>query len=153
RADGPVVAQVLPEEQARHVVWTEPDLIVRDTPFDDAAPAVWRDGRVVFVAAPDEPVTRGVLRDPWRQRAVYRTGRLALVLRAIEEEVAAASAEGELDDVAHHEGSRWSFNRALLERAISGQPLGAEGARDLGGLPLSLDGLEDVDRALTFDNV
>ncbi|MCU0671812.1 MAG: hypothetical protein MUE69_03350 [Myxococcota bacterium] len=124
-----------------------------DAPFDDAAPAVWRRGQVVFLAPPEEPVSRGLLRDPWRQRAVYRTGRLALVLRALEAEVANASAEGDLADVAHRVGGRWQLNRALLERAISGQPLGAEGARDLGGLPLSLDQLEAADRAIDFDHL
>ncbi|MCB9617257.1 MAG: hypothetical protein H6721_30790 [Sandaracinus sp.] len=122
-------------------------------PFDDAAPAVWRDGEAFFLPPPEEPVTRGVLRDPWRQRALYRTGRLALVLRAIEEEVDVASGSGELTDVAHRVNGRWQMNRALLERAVSGQPVGAEGARDLGGLPLTLDDLSRADRSLTYDHV
>ncbi|MBX3251716.1 MAG: hypothetical protein KF901_31350 [Myxococcales bacterium] len=123
------------------------------TPSDDAAPAVWRGGREIFLPAVEDAVTRGVLRDAWRQRAVYRTGRLALVLRAIEAEVRDASGEGDLTAVAVREGPRWRFNRAVLERAVSAQPLGAEGARDLGGLPLSLDSLEAADPALTFDRV
>jgi hypothetical protein len=157
-ADRSVLAVALPEDEA--VVEPLPRSpafvaarLAEYAPFDDAAPAVWRRGQVVFLAPPEEPVTRGVLRDPWRQRAVYRTGRLALVLRALEAEVANASAEGDLADVAHRVGGRWQLNRALLERAISGQPLGAEGARDLGGLPLSLDQLEAADRAIDFDHL
>lgn len=158
-ADRALLAIALPEDEATAIVPgpRSPafDAAVRadDAPFDDAAPAVWRRGQVVFLAPPEEPVSRGLLRDPWRQRAVYRTGRLALVLRALEAEVANASAEGDLADVAHRVGGRWQLNRALLERAISGQPLGAEGARDLGGLPLSLDQLEAADRAIDFDHL
>jgi hypothetical protein len=158
-ADRPLLAVALPEDEAASIapLPRSPAFLAArladDAPFDDAAPAVWRRGQVVFLAPPDEPVSRGLLRDPWRQRAVYRTGRLALVLRALEAEVANASAEGDLADVAHRVGGRWQLNRALLERAISGQPLGAEGARDLGGLPLSLDQLEAADRAIDFDHL
>ena len=157
-ADRPLLAVALPEDQANielspRSASYRAALLAQDAPFDDAAPSVWRRGQVIFLAPPSEPVSRGVLRDPWRQRAVYRTGRLALVLRALEMEVANASAEGDLSDVAHRVNGRWQLNRALLERAISGQPLGAEGARDLGGLPLSLDQLEAADRAIDFDHL
>lgn len=124
--------------------------LAEDTPTDDAAPAVLRDGSVVSVPAPEGPLGRGLLRDPWRQRARYRTGRLALVLRAIERYVAEAP---ELEEVAERRGAGHRFNRAILD-ALAGHPdLGAEGARDLGGAPLGIEALEALDPAFTFDRV
>lgn len=119
------------------------------TPRDDSAPAILREGRVLPLPAPEDPVAHGVLRDPWRQRARYRTGRLALVIRALERYVASA----DIADVAMQERGRWRFNRALLDAIIDDPEIGPEGARDLGGLPLGIEALEAMDPALTFDRM
>jgi len=150
---------LLPWEVARRVVGTPSETTenarraeaARRTPVDRAAPMVLRDGSPVAVPAPEDPAALGVLRDAWRQRARYRSGRLALVVRALEGYVAEASL-GRLEDVARRDGSRWRFNRAVLE-AVEGGRLGAEGMRDLGGAPLTITALEALDPNLTFDRV
>ncbi len=158
RGEGRVLLVALPPRKARGFGdGDEPGgLLLRaarlaaHTPADHAAPAVLRDGVVIDLPAPEDPVAEGILRDPWRQRARYRSGRLALILRALERHVAEAE---DLEDVAVAQGGRRRFNRALLD-AIAGDPeLGAEGARDLAGLPLSIDALEALDPAFTFDRM
>lgn len=119
------------------------------TPADESAPAILREGRVLPLPAPDDPVAHGVLRDPWRQRARYRTGRLALVIRALERYVASA----DIADVAMQDRGRWRFNRALLDAIIDDPEIGPEGARNLGGLPLGIEALEAMDPSLTFDRM
>ncbi|MAT24044.1 MAG: hypothetical protein CMN29_03605 [Sandaracinus sp.] len=126
----------------------------REAGPDVAAPAVLRDGTIVPLPALEDAPAEGVLRDPWRQRARYRTGRLALVLRALEEKVDAASATGDLEGVAHRARGRWRLNEAVLDSLLGGDAqLGAEGARDLGGLPLSLAQLQALAPALDYDRV
>ena len=119
------------------------------TPRDESAPAILREGRILPLPAPEDPVAHGVLRDPWRQRARYRTGRLALVIRALERYVASA----DIADVAMRDRGRWRFNRALLDAILDDPEIGPEGARDLGGLPLGIEALEAMDPSLTFDRM
>lgn len=124
-------------------------LVAMRTPRDEAAPAILRDGQILPLPATAEPVSVGVLRDPWRQRARYRTGRLALVIRALESFVASS----DIADVAVQERGRWRFNRALLDAIADDAEIGPEGARDLGGLPLGIEALEAMDASLTFDRM
>lgn len=119
-----------------------------ETPLDLAAPAILRAGEILATPMPEQAFDFGVLRDPWRQRSRYRSGRLALILRALEEHVA----QSPLADVAHREGRGYAFNSAVLD-ALDPSELGAEGARDLGGLALTLDALRAMDPSLTFDRM
>ena len=122
------------------------------TPQDLSAPAVSRGREVVDTPAPSEPTLHGVLRDPWRARARYVRGRLALVIRAIEEHIANALPERR-DDVATRRGRRWELNREILEAVAESPALGGEGARGLGGTPLSIDDIESLDREFNYDNI
>jgi hypothetical protein len=122
------------------------------TPRDLAAPAVLRAGEAVDSAGPEGPAAEGILRDPWRARARFFSGRLALIIRAIEDFVASAVPE-RLDDVADRRRGRWTFNRELLDAVAESHTLGSEGARGLGGLPMSIEDLEALDPELTFDSV
>ncbi|MEM9071461.1 MAG: hypothetical protein AAGE52_23345 [Myxococcota bacterium] len=119
------------------------------TPLDLSVPAVLRGRAVVTLPALENPTAVGVLRDPWRQRARYRSGRLALVIRAIEAYVADADPE----DVVEVVRGRRRFNRAILDAVAGSGSLGPEGARDLGGLPLTMDALEAMDPSFTVDRV
>lgn len=120
---------------------------------DAAAPAVLRPGEgLVPVPAPEEPVAQGLLRDPWRSRARFVTGRLALIFQAIEREVAQALPD-RIDDVAVRERGRWTFNSEIVEAVASSDMLGGAGATGLGGEPLTIEALQSLDRAFTYDNV
>lgn len=122
-------------------------------PRDAGAPAILRAGEgVVPVPAPENPVALGLLRDPWRSRARFVTGRLALIFRAIEQQVAQALPE-RIDDVAVREGRGWRFNSEILEAIAEADTLSGEGATGLGGAPLTIDQLQDFDRAFTYNNV
>ena len=123
-----------------------------DTPSDRTCPHVLRGRELVATPADPEPARFGLLRDPWRQRALYHRGRLALVIRAIEDRVRAASEQGDVREVAVARGRGMGFHRAILEGIDEGS-LGPEGARDLGGLPLTIAHLEAIDPAFTFDRM
>lgn len=127
-------------------------LLASRTPPDETAPAVLRGRDAVDLPAPERPEVLGVLRDPWRARARFVSGRLALVIRAIETYVAAALPE-RIDDVAQRQGRGWVFNRELLDAIAESRALGNEGARGLGGAPLTMEDLEDLDPAFTYDNM
>jgi hypothetical protein len=120
---------------------------------DVAAPAVLRGGRTVPVPAPADATASGLLRDPWRARARFVTGRLALVFHALEGFVAEALPE-RIDDVAVR-GPRggWDFNAQILESVAASGRLGAAGATGLGGDPLTIDQLRAFDPSLTYDRV
>ncbi len=147
---------VLPSEQARDLLdrfgtRTENEMAslrAARTPLDEAAPAVFRDGRILPRPLPEDAAALGILRDPWRQRARYQTGRLALLIRTLEQTVARSP----LEDFAHRRGAGYEFNESVLD-AIAGSVPGTEGARDLGGLPLTLDALRALDPSLTFDRM
>jgi hypothetical protein len=121
------------------------------TRIDDAAPAVLRGGHIAPTPAPADPASRGTLRDPWRTRARFVEGRLARVFRAIEQHVAASVAEHRDDVAVRAAGARWTFNREIFD-AIAGE-LPGDGARGLGGAPLTIDVLRGLDPAFTYDNV
>jgi len=121
------------------------------TPFDSGAPAVLRGRDLQPVPAPTDPVQQGLLRDPFRARARFVSGRLALLMRAIESHVE-ASIPVNIDHVAVLERGRWRFNDQVLASLASSGRLGDGGATGLGGEPLSIDRLQQLDSAFSYDN-
>ncbi|MGE3628688.1 MAG: alpha-2-macroglobulin family protein [Sandaracinaceae bacterium] len=119
---------------------------------DRAAPAVWRGGQVVPVPAPESPEQLGVLRDPWRARARFVSGRLALIIRALEQAVA-GSLPDRVDDVAVVTGGRFALNAQILDAVAESGQLGAAGATGLGGDPLTLAQLRSFDAQIDYDHV
>ncbi len=147
--DGPFAAALA--ETPASTLRLEAVLAAR-TALDLAAPAVLRDGAVLPLPAPHDPARLGVLRDPLRARARFVEGRLALVLRTLEERIAEREPDA-LDEVAVQTPRGWAFNRELLD-ALTGDPaFGPEGARGLDGLPLTMDALTALDPALTWDRM
>lgn len=140
--------------QRRHAA---PDALTmaRAVPRDIGAPFRLVRGEPTPAAPLEEPVEVAVLRDPWRQRALYRSGRLALLFRTLENQVAEATAQerSSLDDITHEVRGRRQFNEGFLESVDRMGELGPEGARDLGGEPLTLARLRGMDRAFGFDTV
>ncbi len=126
--------------------------LANETPRDLSAPYILRGRALSPVPSVDDPTQFGLLRDPWRQMALYQSGRLALVLRAIEAHVMQLSAEGTIETVAERTGRGYRFHRALID-LIGSEEFGPEGARDLGGLPLTVAHLEAMDPAFTFDRM
>jgi len=126
--------------------------IAAQVPSDDAAPAVLRGRRVISSPAPSNPTQSGLLRDPWRSRARFITGRLALIVRALERHVATSVPE-RTDDVAVQGARGFTFNASILESLAQGNQLGSAGATGLGGDPLTIEQLQRFDRTLTYDNV
>lgn len=122
------------------------------TPLDTGAPAVLRGRDIVPVPAPEAPASLGLLRDPWRARARFVGGRLALILRAVEAYVVQAIPE-HIDDVAVHGPRGWDFNAQIVDAIAAAGRLGGDGARGLGGEPLSIVALRSLDPAFTYDNV
>jgi hypothetical protein len=121
-----------------------------ETPVDDTVSAVLRDGVIVPLAAPAEPVEQGRLRDPRREQERYVRGHLARVLRAIEEQVASATPD-HLDLVAAHDAKGWRWNREIM--SLVGAGLGPEALAGLDGSALTIDALTALDPTITFDNV
>jgi hypothetical protein len=124
------------------------------TPLDDAAPAVLRDGQLTAIPAPESPADRGTLRDPWRARARFVEGRLALLFRQIEEHVANSIATDRENVAVRGPGGRWMFNREIFDAILAtDEQSGSAGPRALGGDPLTIDVLQRLDPAFTYDNV
>ncbi len=124
------------------------------TPLDDAAPAVLRDGRLTAIPAPENPAARGTLRDPWRARARFVEGRLALLFRQIEQHVAQSIEHGRENVAVRGAGGRWVFNREIFDAILSSEgQSNSGGPRALGGDPLTIEVLQRLDPAFTFDNV
>ncbi|MEI8254704.1 MAG: hypothetical protein WCJ30_03440 [Deltaproteobacteria bacterium] len=124
------------------------------TPLDDAAPAVLRGGRITPVPAPERPGERGTLRDPWRARARFVEGRLALLFRQIEQHVADSLASGRDNVAVRAPAGRWSFNREIFDAILAtSEQSGSTGPRALGGDPLTIEVLQRLDPAFTYDNV
>lgn len=119
---------------------------------DDAAPAVLRGNRTVPSPAPGDVVASGLLRDPWRSRARFVTGRLALIVRALESFVATSVPE-RVDDVAVPGPRGFTFNAQILESVAGSGQLGPAGATGLGGDPLTIEELQRFDATLTYDNL
>lgn len=126
------------------------------TTRDAGAPAVLRSGprgaELVPAPEPEDPEALGLLRDPWRARARFVTGRLALIFRAIETAVARALPD-RIDNVAVRTGGRWDFNAEIVEAVSTAPTLGSAGATGLGGDPLTIEALQRFDPAFTYDNV
>lgn len=122
------------------------------TPRDDAAPAVLRGRDVVVIPAPSSPELLGVLRDPVRARARYVRGRLALVVRTLEHRLEEAI-PGRVSDVGVRSARGWEFNREALTAVIGAHLLSGREPMTLGGEDLTLEDLEDLDNAFTFDNM
>jgi hypothetical protein len=122
------------------------------TPADAGAPAVLRGARIVPVPDPEEPTQVGLLRDPWRTRARFVTGRLALVFHALEQYVSEALPE-RVDDVAVRGPRGFELNGQILESVAASGSLGPAGATGLGGEPLGIEQLRRFDPSLTYDNV
>jgi len=119
---------------------------------DEAAPAILRGRDAVASPAPSDPASQGLLRDPWRSRARFVTGRLALIVRALEQYVATAIPE-RIDDVAVQGARGFTFNDQILASVAQSGQLGPEGATGLGGDALTIEQLQRFDRSLTYDNV
>ncbi len=104
-----------------------------------------------LVPLPEPGEAGPLLRDPWRQRARFVEGRLALLFRAVEQRVAGVELP-ELDSVASTIRGRRQFNRELLA-SLDEESLGGEGATGLGGEAITIDRLESLDSAFDFDHV
>ncbi len=126
--------------------------IAARVPPDESAPGVLRGRDVISSPAPSDPTQSGLLRDPWRSRARFITGRLALIIRALEAHVASSVPE-RTDDVAVQGARGFTFNAQILESVAQGGQLGSAGATGLGGDPLTIEQLQRFDRTLTYDNV
>lgn len=149
RADlGPVGAAI---DDARSP-WFVQALLAARTPRDVAATASLREGTVLPQPMPEEPVTHGLLRDPWRTRARFVRGRIGRMLRAVETYVDAA-VPGHLEEVAVPEGRGYRFNQAILSAALGREGLYQEGSVSLDGEPLDAAALASMDRAFTYDHV
>ncbi|HBQ12069.1 MAG TPA: hypothetical protein DEF51_13280, partial [Myxococcales bacterium] len=83
-----------------------------------------RAGRPVAVPAPANPEQEGLLNDPWRTRARFVTGRLALIFRALEQYVAASIPE-RTEDVAVQGPRGFTFNGQILESVAESGSLGS----------------------------
>ncbi|MEO0324327.1 MAG: hypothetical protein AAF447_15300, partial [Myxococcota bacterium] len=118
---------------------------------DSLASTAYVAGVMTPVPAPTDAAGRGLLRDPWRARDRFVSGRLALVFRALEHAVQAAAPE-RLERLAVQRGARWRFRAEALATLASGA-LGAEGATGLGGEPLDVGRLEALDASFDFDAV
>lgn len=123
--------------------------IAAQTPRDLAAPYVLRDGEVTSVRRPNNAAARGLLRDAHRLRARFRTGRLGLVFRAVEEYIASHGPEG----VTRRQGGQTVFTASALEAMLEDGDLGMEGRHDLGGRELRLDSLRAMAPHFRFENV
>ncbi|MAQ15460.1 MAG: hypothetical protein CMN30_11780 [Sandaracinus sp.] len=124
----------------------------RDLPRDTGAPHLLVGGDIRPAPPVDDAVSLGILRDPWRQRALFRTGRLALIFRALESRLAAAASADDLETLAYARNGRRRFKEDLLATLDTGE-VGPEGARDLGGEALTLARLRSMDRAFSLDAV
>ncbi len=127
-------------------------LLAERTPTDTSVSTSLRDGELVVLPLPDEPVNVGLLRDPWRTRARFVRGRIGRMMHAVEDYVSARLPD-ELANLAVQNGRGWRFNTEILEGAIGEFGVGDEGAASLDGEPLEIDALRSMDPAFTYDNV
>jgi hypothetical protein len=121
---------------------------------DNSVQGVLRGTRVVDLPAPETPADWGNLRDPYRSAARFVEGRLALIFQSIERHVA-SKIRTHRADVGQRVGARWEFNREIFDALMQSED-GADssgGARNLGGGPLTIQDLQRLDPAFTFDNV
>jgi hypothetical protein len=121
-------------------------------PRDTSAPAVLREGVVAPLSMPDDAVSQGLLRDPWRTRARFVRGRLGAMMRAVEHLVDARVPDA-IDEVGVQENGHWRFDREMLEAALTEAGLGDERAAALDGEPLDIAALTAMDPSFTYDHV
>jgi hypothetical protein len=129
----------------------EAELAVR-TPLDAGASAILRGGEVVPQAMPEEPVTLGLLRDPWRARARFVRGRLGRLMLAVEELVEERIPD-RLGEVGVQTPRGWTWNREMLAAAVIEGEIDDEGSASLDGQALDIDALVALDPSFTFDRV
>ena len=121
--------------------------------FNDLGASAVLDGRqLVEAPAPQNPLAYGLLRDPWRSKARFVSGRLALMFRAIENFVD-QSVPNDTEQVAFEEKGKMKFNAQVLTALQAGNQLGAEGATGLGGDPLTIAKIRKMDSNFNYDNV
>ncbi|MBN8617124.1 MAG: hypothetical protein J0L92_41480, partial [Deltaproteobacteria bacterium] len=121
-------------------------------PLDVGASSILRGGVVVPQAMPEEPVTFGLLRDPWRTRARFVRGRLGRLFRAVEDLVEDRIPD-RLGEIASQGPRGWVWNREMLGAAVSRAAIDDEGSASLDGEPLDIDALVALEPTFTFDNV
>lgn len=147
RSMAPAAPSVLEADSTAAAIFRFAQYVPRDT----TAPSVWR-GEVVPAPAPENPEASGLLRDPWRTRDRFVEGRLGLVFQALERAVEANIPGNDIGQVAIRRGDRLVFHRQVLA-TLQDDALGAEGATGLGGDPLDLRTLQQLDRDVSFDSV
>lgn len=123
--------------------------LAAQTPTDEVVSAVLRDGVIMPLPAPADPVVQGRLRDPRRAQERFVRGRLARILKAIEQQIEHRIPD-KLDAVAFHGPGGWRFNREILNLLLP--ELQAEGLVGLDGSPLTIEALQALDPAITYDN-
>lgn len=121
-------------------------------PVDALAAHAIIDGRSSPTPGPESPEEQGRLRDPYRARARFVQGRLALLFRALEAFVE-RSVPGHVETVAHRVGGRLVFNDAVLSSVAEGGSLGSEGATGLGGEPITIEQLRSIEPSFGYDAV
>jgi hypothetical protein len=129
----------------------EAELAIR-VPLDLGASSILRGGEVVPQAMPEEPVTLGLLRDPWRTRARFVRGRLGRLFLAVEDMVERRIPD-RIGEVASAGPRGWTWNREMLAPAVAEAAIDDEGSASLDGEPLDIDALVALDPSFTFDHV
>lgn len=119
------------------------------TPTDEGVSAILRDGILMPLPAPTDPVVQGRLRDPLRAQERFVRGRLARILKALEERIE-RSIPDHLNEVAFQSPQGWRYNRELLNLLLP--ELKAEGLVGLDGNPLTIESLQALDPTITYDN-
>lgn len=123
-----------------------------EVPFDELAASALVDGALTPQPGPESPEMAGRLRDPYRARARFVQGRLALLFRALETFVD-ENVPGDADTVAHDVRGRREFNDAVLSAVASQGTLGPDGATGLGGEPITIAQLRTIDPGFSYDAV
>lgn len=123
-----------------------------EVPYDDIAANAMLEGAVTPQPGPESPEQLGRLRDPYRLRARFVAGRLALLFRALESFVD-QNVPGDESTVAHDRNGHREFNDAVLSAVASDGELGPEGATGLGGEPITIAQLRSIDSSFGYDAV
>lgn len=123
--------------------------LAQRTPTDEGVSAILREGILMPLPAPTDPVAQGRLRDPLRAQERFVRGRLARILKAMEDRIE-KSIPDHLNEVAFRSPQGWRWNRELLNLLLP--ELKAEGLVGLDGSPLTIEALQAIDPTITFDN-
>ncbi len=124
--------------------------LAAQTPTDRAVSSVLRDGRPIALGMPEDSVSMGLLRDPWRTRARFVRGRLGRLIFAIEAHVV-DSLPNRLQNVAVRGPKGWRFNSEIL--TVMANNMGIDAVAGLDGNPLSIADLQRLDSEFVYDNV